>query len=773
VFGFNWQQGRTKQWLASALAGVLVLSAVGCSDRGAAAPPPVNIQTSKPSSVQRSKQISEVSPPATIQALRPDLDQYRPQVKIVSPRADAVLEDTQVAVKFEVRDLPIFKDSDLGLGPHLHVFLDDQPYQAVYDLTEPLILKDLSPGSHTLRVFASRPWHESFKNEGAYAQTTFHVFTKTADNPVDDQVPLLTYSRPQGSYGAEPVMVDFYLTNAPLHFVAQDNPSDEIRDWQIRCTVNGDSFVIDRWQPIYLKGLKPGKNWVKLELIDEKGQPIENTFNSVARVVEYQPGGSDTLSRLVRGDLTAREARGIVDPNYVPGPEPAVEAPPAIAPLPEVIPSPEPELPEAIAPEVSPAPAVIPSPEALPEPPAETPVIPAPKTAPAQGLFDRFRRRPAAPVTPSPAAPSPEAAPAEPAIEPSPEPAPDAAPDAAVELLPETQVDEPETPAAEPEKPAIAPEPAPTLPSQGPAQSFWSRFRRSPAEAAPPAAEPSPAPTVPDALEAPESPEAVELEPVEAAAPSPAPEEEPEAIAPEPAKPAAKGKGVFDFFKRSTPTTPAPAPAAEPEVPASLSAPETATEPAERPAEAASEAGDRTNEAEPEVPAAAPAPEGDRPSPFWKRLRQPLSPSAEPKSTPRFLDQLKQAEPAEPSALPEAAPSIEAPESSTSSAPEPAAAEPSEPAESESSSEPAIALPRSPFDGLLPSVLPGASTAADSANALKEGQSIRVITAPAETSVPARYRRSAEPEPTPEPEAIAPEAEVAPPDASDDETAEM
>lgn len=771
MFGFNWQQGRTKQWLASALAGVLVLSAVGCSDRGAAAPPPVNVQTSKPSLVQRSKQISEVSPPATIQALRQDLEGYRPQVKIVSPRADAVLEDTQVAVRFEVRDLPIFKDSDLGLGPHLHVFLDDQPYQAVYDLTEPLVLKDLSPGSHTLRVFASRPWHESFKNEGAYAQTTFHVFTATADNKVDTQAPLLTYSRPQGSYGAEPVMVDFYLTNAPLHFVAQDNPADEIQDWQVRCTVNGDSFVIDRWQPIYLKGLKPGKNWVKLELIDEKGQPIENTFNSVARVVEYQPGGSDTLSRLVRGDLTVREARGIVDPNYVPGREPDVEAPPAIAPLPTVIPSPEPEMPEAIAPEISPAPEVTPSPEALPEPPAETPAIPAPKAAPAQGLFDRFRRRPAEPVTPSPVVPAPEAAPTEPAIEPSPEPAPETA----VELLPDTQANEPEAPAAEQEEPAIAPEPTPAPPSPAPTQGFWSRFRRSPVEVAPPAAEPSPVPAVPNALEAPNSPETVELEPAEAVAPSPAPEEEPEAIAPEVAKPEAakpevakpeaRSKGVFDFFKRSP--APAPAPAAEPEVPASLSAPESA-EPSESPAEAASEEGDRALEDEPEVPAAVPTPEGDRPRPFWKRLQQPLNRSAEPKSAPRFLDQLKQAEPAEPSALPEAAPSLAAPELSAPSAPEPGEPETSEPAESESPDEPAIALPRSPFDGLLPTVLPGASTAADSANALKEGQPIRVITAPAETSVPARYRRSAEPEP----EAIAPEAEVAPPDASEGEAVE-
>jgi hypothetical protein len=70
---------------------------------------------------------------------------------------------------------------------------------------------------------------------------------------------VLTYSRPTGSYGAEPIMLDFYLTNAPLHLVAQENPDDEIADWRIRVTVNGESFVLDRWQPVYLKGFKPGK----------------------------------------------------------------------------------------------------------------------------------------------------------------------------------------------------------------------------------------------------------------------------------------------------------------------------------------------------------------------------------------------------------------------------------------------------------------------------------------------------------------------------------
>jgi len=261
--------------------------------------------------------IIEVSPPEVIQQLRPALEKYQPQVSIISPQMDAVLEDNTISVQLRVEDLPLFKDSGLGMGPHLHVILDNQPYQAVYDLSQPLTFPDLSAGTHTVRVFASRPWHESFKNEGAYAQTTFHIFTKTQDNSPSSTLPLLTYSRPTGSYGAEPVMLDFYLTNAPLHLVAQESSRDNISDWKIRCTVDGTSFTIDRWQPIYLKGLKPGKNWVKLEFLDEQGNPVQNAFNNTARLITYEPGGQDTLSKLVRGELKAVDARFIVAPDYV------------------------------------------------------------------------------------------------------------------------------------------------------------------------------------------------------------------------------------------------------------------------------------------------------------------------------------------------------------------------------------------------------------------------------------------------------------------------
>ena len=259
--------------------------------------------------------ISEVSPPKEIQRLSRLLDRYTPQVSIVSPKPDEVLNDTQVSVKFDVKNLPIFKNADFGLGPHIHVTLDNQEYKAVYDLNQAATFDHLSAGTHTIRAFASRPWHESFKNQGAYAQTTFNVLTKTGENTPDPKTPLLTYSRPVGTYGAEPIMLDFYLQNAPLHLLGKDD--EVIDDWQVRATVDGQSFTFDRWEPIYLKGFKAGQNWVKLELLEPDGDAIANVFNSTAHVINYQPNGTDTLARLVRGEKIDN-IEAIVNPDYVP-----------------------------------------------------------------------------------------------------------------------------------------------------------------------------------------------------------------------------------------------------------------------------------------------------------------------------------------------------------------------------------------------------------------------------------------------------------------------
>ena len=330
---------------------VLVVNLSSCAEAANSQEISINPFMKAPPTSEISGTFSETAPPNVIQALRPSLEGYQPQVSILSPQVDEILQDNIVKVRLQVKDLPIFKDPQWQLGPHLHLILDNQPYIAVYDVNQPVVLSDLSPGTHTLRVFASRPWHESFKNEGAYTQTTFHVLTKTEENNPDSKLPLLTYSRPNGGYGAEPIMLDFYLTNAPLHSVAETNPDDTMSNWRIRSTVNGESFILDRWQPIYLKGFKPGKTWVKLEFLDNQGQPVKNAFNTSIRLINYQPNGQDTLSKIVRGELTADEVRGIVDPTYT-AKIPATEATPTPATKAEKQPIPEVKVPEVKVPEV-------------------------------------------------------------------------------------------------------------------------------------------------------------------------------------------------------------------------------------------------------------------------------------------------------------------------------------------------------------------------------------------------------------------------------------
>lgn len=315
-----WFWASVQQWQRRAIALILILFAaigLGSCDRPEITTTPLLEMTDGGNQTLALRgRLSEVSPPETLQALKPFLAIYEPQVQIRSPREGETLTDTRATVRVQVQDLPLYKDPDLALGPHFHLMLDDQPGQDIYDADATITFTDLAPGTHTLRAFAAQPWHESFKNEGAFDQVTFNVFTTSSNHDAGHNAPLLTYSQPQGVYGAEPILLDFYLTNVPLHLIATED--DSLRDWRIRCTVNGESFVFDRWQPLYLKGFNPGQNWVKLELIDETGQLFPGPFNSAIGVVEYRPDERDPLSTLIRGEVPIDIARVLVDPTYEP-----------------------------------------------------------------------------------------------------------------------------------------------------------------------------------------------------------------------------------------------------------------------------------------------------------------------------------------------------------------------------------------------------------------------------------------------------------------------
>jgi hypothetical protein len=251
-------------------------------------------------------------------AQRGEQDEAKPVLKIVEPKADAAVSSSTVKVKLELSgDLKGYKpmkDMATQMGNHIHVILDNQPYEAYYNLDQEFELRNVADGEHTLRVFPSRPWHESYKTEGAFQMVKFTVKkggadtskpattnsgntmsnANTAPTPegkdmqeskagaVDAAKPLLTYSRPKGEYkgaDAEAVMIDFWLMNAVL--------KGDGGTFRVRYSIDGgEAKFIDKWQPIWLKGWTEGKHKVKLELVDANGAVIDNGgYNSTEREI--------------------------------------------------------------------------------------------------------------------------------------------------------------------------------------------------------------------------------------------------------------------------------------------------------------------------------------------------------------------------------------------------------------------------------------------------------------------------------------------------------
>ncbi len=274
-------------------------------------------------------------------AQRGEQDKASPVLRFVEPREGASLSGSTVSVKLALSgDLKGYKpgkDPATGMGNHIHVILDNQPYEAYYNLDQPFELRNVAEGKHTIRAFPSRPWHESFKNAGAFQMVTFTVkgggdaskptTTNTGqvmadkkggadpakmDTPpaatpanantaapregkdvgpgtasdVDAKKPLLTYSRPKGEYkgaDAEAIMIDFWLLNAKLQ--------GDGGDYRVRYSVDGgEAKFLDKWEPIWLKGWSAGKHTVKLELVDKSGNVVANgDYNSTSREITVTP----------------------------------------------------------------------------------------------------------------------------------------------------------------------------------------------------------------------------------------------------------------------------------------------------------------------------------------------------------------------------------------------------------------------------------------------------------------------------------------------------
>jgi hypothetical protein len=252
---------------------------------------------------------------------RGDQEEAKPELHIISPAEGGVIDGSVVAVKLhlagDLKGYKPHKDPATEKGDHIHVILDNEPYEAYYELDQPFELRNVVDGKHTLRVFPSRPWHESYKNDGAFRMVTFTVkgggdaskptttntgqtlannnstlgaqatregkdMSASTAGDVDPTKPLLTYSRPKGEYKgpeADPIMIDFWLSNARLKGGGGD--------YRVRYIVDDDEpRYIDKWEPVWLSGWLAGKHTVRLELLGPDQYPVKNgDFNITTREI--------------------------------------------------------------------------------------------------------------------------------------------------------------------------------------------------------------------------------------------------------------------------------------------------------------------------------------------------------------------------------------------------------------------------------------------------------------------------------------------------------
>jgi len=276
--------------------------------------PEIKIKPETDDKTSEKVQISVVDRPDSIkerQKARVDQETAEIELLVESPKDGETINSSTVKVNVEIGGpLKQGKQAD-GTGNHVHVILDNQPYAAHYMWDEGFELRNVSDGEHTLRMFASRPWHESYKNEKAFKTIKFTVKNGKADETkpttddkgkkladakepegtdvkeskagdVDFSKPMLTYSRPKGEYkgdAAEAIMIDFWLANAKL--------VGDGGEYKISYSINGDDAkMLEKWEPIWIKGWKDGKNTVKLELVDKDGKLFENGgYNSTTREI--------------------------------------------------------------------------------------------------------------------------------------------------------------------------------------------------------------------------------------------------------------------------------------------------------------------------------------------------------------------------------------------------------------------------------------------------------------------------------------------------------
>ncbi|MBS1583605.1 MAG: phosphopeptide-binding protein [Bacteroidetes bacterium] len=174
-------------------------------------------------------------------------------------------------LKAQTPDAPTRGCANSKDGQHIHYILNNKPYVAKY---EPTFTEKGDPGHNVVLCFLSRSYHESLKHNNSVVLTEFDLPGGNAAAAKADlkKDPTLFYSRPKGDYkklDGDKVLLDFYLLNTDL--------AD--KGYRVRATIDGEVWMLTKWDAYFIEGLELGKHTVRLELIDANGQLVPGPFN--------------------------------------------------------------------------------------------------------------------------------------------------------------------------------------------------------------------------------------------------------------------------------------------------------------------------------------------------------------------------------------------------------------------------------------------------------------------------------------------------------------
>ena len=274
------------------------------------------------SSQSPSGRLQEVAPPGAVQQLREKLQRYQPNLRLVSPTDDSVINADSVDLVLDVRDWPVSRDIELGLGPHVVVQIDNQPPRQLDELDGNCVrlrIDGLSAGSHRFSAWAAYPWGEAIKTPGANLQGRFHLWQRVEGTQPEDDAPWLVPVTSSASPALQPLLLDWIIWNAPLQ-----NLRDGDGRWRLRLSVDGDSFLVDQQEALWLKGSPSSSgNLVQMELLNGVGEPITPEFNNK---LIHQSGRKTPPPTWLKARLTEDELARLSGTPLIPAEELVPEA---------------------------------------------------------------------------------------------------------------------------------------------------------------------------------------------------------------------------------------------------------------------------------------------------------------------------------------------------------------------------------------------------------------------------------------------------------------